>query len=189
MTYGHLQADCLYTGISSGPNARYRVWEKLYLYLFILDRHACVRRGEVVSIDMSEFPVEVICAVLTFVYTSEIEVSDDVVGPMMKCADELGICAIVEMCIDYLSNVTVDTAIMFYSIAENYDLCDIKDCIYNFIINNFSQVLSPREDDDAFTSRIRSEELFDFDDRGKGTGHSLNLVKVRCTRDSRRHLS
>jgi len=27
MTYGHLQADCLYTGISSGPNARHRVWE------------------------------------------------------------------------------------------------------------------------------------------------------------------
>jgi len=27
MTYGHLQADCMYTGMSSGPNARYRVWE------------------------------------------------------------------------------------------------------------------------------------------------------------------
>ena len=27
MTYGHLQADCLNTGISSGPNARCRVWE------------------------------------------------------------------------------------------------------------------------------------------------------------------
>ena len=37
-------------------------------------------------------------------------------------------------------------------------------------------------------SRIRPEELFQFDDRGKGTrGHSLKLVKVRCTRDSRRH--
>ena len=34
MTYGHLQADCLYTGISSGPNARYRVWESLYLLPF-----------------------------------------------------------------------------------------------------------------------------------------------------------
>jgi len=27
MTYGHLQADCLYNGISSWPNAPYRVWE------------------------------------------------------------------------------------------------------------------------------------------------------------------
>ena len=27
MTYGHLRADCLYTGISSEPNTRYRVWE------------------------------------------------------------------------------------------------------------------------------------------------------------------
>jgi len=27
MTYGHLRADCLYIGISSGPNAWYRVCE------------------------------------------------------------------------------------------------------------------------------------------------------------------
>jgi len=38
-------------------------------------------------------------------------------------------------------------------------------------------------------SRIRPEELLHFDDRGKGTrGHSLKLVKVRCTRDSTRHI-
>ena len=37
-------------------------------------------------------------------------------------------------------------------------------------------------------SRIRSEELFHFDNRGKGTrDHSLKLIKVRCMRDSRRH--
>ena len=34
MTYGHLQADCLYTGISSGPNTWCQVWESLYLYLY-----------------------------------------------------------------------------------------------------------------------------------------------------------
>ena len=31
MTYCHLWADCLYIRISSGPNARYQVWESLYL--------------------------------------------------------------------------------------------------------------------------------------------------------------
>jgi len=37
-------------------------------------------------------------------------------------------------------------------------------------------------------SRIRPKKLFLFDDRGKGTtGHSLKLVKVRCTWDSRKH--
>jgi len=33
MTYGHLQAECLYTWISSGPNARYQVWEA-FTFLF-----------------------------------------------------------------------------------------------------------------------------------------------------------
>jgi len=37
-------------------------------------------------------------------------------------------------------------------------------------------------------SKMRPNELLHFNDRGKGTrGHSLKLVKVRCTRDSRRH--
>jgi len=35
MTYGHLRADCLYAGISCEPNARYRVLESLYLYLYL----------------------------------------------------------------------------------------------------------------------------------------------------------
>jgi len=89
---------------------------------------------------MCEFPVDVVCSVLTFVYTTEIEICNETIGPLLKCADELGICVIVSMCIDYLSNVSVDTAIMFYSIAENYDLVELRESIYNFIIENFSEV-------------------------------------------------
>jgi len=37
-------------------------------------------------------------------------------------------------------------------------------------------------------SKIRPNKLFNFDYRGKGTrDHYVKLVKVRCTRDSRRH--
>jgi len=35
MTYSHLRDDCLYTGISSGSNARYRVWEN-FTFLSLL---------------------------------------------------------------------------------------------------------------------------------------------------------
>jgi len=34
-TSRHLRPDCLYTGISSGPNARLRVWENFTFYCFI----------------------------------------------------------------------------------------------------------------------------------------------------------
>jgi len=41
MTYGHLRADCLYTEISSGPNARYRVWEA-FTFTFLLTYLPCI---------------------------------------------------------------------------------------------------------------------------------------------------
>jgi len=71
MTYGHLHADCLYTGISSGPNARYRVWEAFTLYLFLKTQYKD-----------SEF---VDFLVLTITYRSELFKSDPGATPP-KCA-------------------------------------------------------------------------------------------------------
>jgi len=38
MASSYLRADCLYTGISSGPNARWRVWEN---FTFTWIEHSC----------------------------------------------------------------------------------------------------------------------------------------------------
>ena len=46
MTYGHLRADCLYTGINSWPNARYRIWEA-FTFIFTLPiKHATFYRDK-----------------------------------------------------------------------------------------------------------------------------------------------
>ena len=89
---------------------------------------------------MCDFSCETVASVLIFVYTRELEITNKSVGPLIKCADELGICEIVHMCCEYLKCVCVDNAIYFYSIAENYNLADIRDGIYQFILDHFLDV-------------------------------------------------
>ena len=51
---GWLKITCgLYTGISSGPNARYRVCEKLYLYLYLV---CCLDSAYVIGIMRRQSP-------------------------------------------------------------------------------------------------------------------------------------
>jgi len=65
MTYGHLGADCLYTGISSGPNAWYRIWERLCLYL--LTRNAKFVFSRPFLTEMTTLPISLpVSFVLTY---------------------------------------------------------------------------------------------------------------------------
>jgi len=69
MTYGHLRADCLYTGISSGPNARYRVWESLYLYLLGPNNNFRVTVSKTVRPMLSDRSLS--CLSVTLVYCGQ----------------------------------------------------------------------------------------------------------------------
>jgi len=45
-----LRADCLYTGISSGPNARCRVWKDFTFYLFTIIKTTSLCDGDAKSV-------------------------------------------------------------------------------------------------------------------------------------------
>ena len=56
MTYGHLRADCLYTGINSGPNARYRVWEAFTFTFLSRDYQMATSRVSVLTVKRLSVP-------------------------------------------------------------------------------------------------------------------------------------
>ena len=100
----------------------------------------CCCEGEVVSIDLCEFSCEIVYSVVNFCYSGELDLCIDNVGPVLKCADELGICIVVHICLDFLSNICVETAIIVYSIAENYGIEELRCAAMKFICCHFSEV-------------------------------------------------
>ena len=73
MTYGHLQADCLYTGISSGPNARCRVWEA---FTFLcLRRQASVRYVLRAKLDSTNASLRQMCRDCGFVVSRPLDLN------------------------------------------------------------------------------------------------------------------
>ena len=89
---------------------------------------------------MSEFSADIVHAVVNFCYNVELELTIDAVGPILKCSDELGICIIVHHCLEFLSNITDENAIIIFSIAENYCLEEIREHALKHICQNFSKV-------------------------------------------------
>lgn len=90
--------------------------------------------SEVVTIDLTLYPPVAVIAVLRFVYTGELEVTRDTVGCVWKVAEDLGICAIVGLCEDFLGQPTVDSAIFHFAVAERFGLTNLEGRIYQFIV-------------------------------------------------------
>jgi hypothetical protein len=97
-------------------------------------------QGEVMCIDMSDFSYSTIYSVLNFLYTTEINITQENVGAILRCASELGIEILIHITKNYLNNLNVDNALPYYSIAETYHLEDIRQSIYSYICKSFSDI-------------------------------------------------
>ena len=97
-------------------------------------------QGEVMCIDMSDFSHGTIRAVLNFLYTTEINITEGNVGSILRCANELGIEILIHICKNYLNNINPDNALGYYNIAETHHLEDIRHGIYTYICDRFTDI-------------------------------------------------
>lgn len=98
-------------------------------------------QGEVMCIDLSDFKRDIVYTLLHFLYTTELHITQTNVGPLLVCANELGIAIIAHMCRSYLGNFNIDTALIFYAIADSHNFDDIRDRIYGFLCERFSDIV------------------------------------------------
>jgi len=97
--------------------------------------------NEVVSIDLTSFAYEDVCTVVKFVYTGELKLARESVGPIWQVADGLGITQIVRMCEDFLGHTTAQNAIYHYAVAERYQLKDLSKKIFAFIQERYAKMI------------------------------------------------
>ena len=66
-------------------------------------------------------------------YTTEIDLNFDTVADLLACGLEMEVPSIVRLCLDYLSQVTLQNCLHFYAIATKHGLTDLKKKILTFI--------------------------------------------------------
>jgi hypothetical protein len=77
--------------------------------------------------------LQIIIAVLTFMYTTDIDINFDSVADLLKCALEMEVPAIVKLCMDFLNIITNRNCLHFYAIATKNGLTELKRKILEFI--------------------------------------------------------
>ena len=97
--------------------------------------------SDVIAINMCDFQYDVVHMMLHFIYTVEIDLNIDNIGPVLACAIELGIDIVIHLCKEFLWKYTVDTALVCYFIAEQVGWQDILDSIYKALCLNFLDIV------------------------------------------------
>ena len=122
----------------------------------LADKFAEYPSDEIISLDLADFQADIVFAITSFLYTTDLEINDDNVGQLLTCGAELGLEALVGLCRAYLSNYNVHNAILYHSIAETEGITDLRDDIFDFICHHFSEIVKSRHYPKVQFERIAS---------------------------------
>ena len=109
------------------------------------ERFASMPFGNTATIDLTDLPPETVLAVLEFIYTTDISISDANVGSLLFCASELGIEILVKLCMEHLSKISPENAMFYFSIVEQQGLEELRQKIYDYTCANFLKIVNSPE--------------------------------------------
>ena len=109
---------------------------------YLLTQFTALPASEVVSIDLQHYHSEHVIAVVKYIYTGELELNRESVGPIWQLGEGLGIRTIGKLCEDYFGSTNPQNAIYHFAIAETYRLADLSSRIYQFILARYRNAMT-----------------------------------------------
>ena len=83
-------------------------------------------KSKCVHIDMSDYDRVTVMSVLSFLYTTDVDITDTNVAKILACSTELGVQVLIDMCREHLSKFNSTNVREFYKIAKKFGLVDLQ---------------------------------------------------------------
>lgn len=99
--------------------------------------------GNIVSLDLSDYPVEIVWELLNFIYTANLEIHQDNLTDLLKLAAELDIKEVVHLCEDFMEKFDSTNALKFYEIAIELNL-EVATRLQSYICRNFIDIVNSK---------------------------------------------
>jgi len=116
---------------------------KLVLAAFVDDtsrRHLASVVNHMVSLDLQDYPSDVVIPVLSFLYTQNLNLSDENIRGTLGVGLRLGLDIVIERCLKYLEGFNITNVLHYHAVCQQYGLTRLQSQVCSFICDRFSEV-------------------------------------------------
>lgn len=96
---------------------------------------------EIINVDLHEYNVNAVILFLNILYVDgDRQIEDEYIAPLLELSQLLDMPPVREACKKFLRCNHPENAIFHYVLADHYNMFEIRDPIYNYILQNFLEV-------------------------------------------------